>query len=330
MTAIIADPRNDENLMIAGLHAAFLLAHNRTVNLRRKDNLPGDPFVHARRTIMHHWQWIVANEFLPQIVGRAMVQDILRNGRRWYRFSNPTMPVEFQTGAYRFGHSLVRPSYRANLKGGPRGDPSTGAPAFFGLIFDPAAEGQADPIDMRGGARSSRRFIGWQTFFDFGGDQTQHVRPNKLIDTSISTPLFQLPLTAIASRDAPTSLPQRNLLRHLTWSLPSGQRIAASTGAPILGSSHFPELREYGLGLDASTPLWYYVLREASVFTNGVRLGPLGGRIVAETIIGMLQLDKSSYLNTRFRPSLPSKTARTFTMTDLLRWARVDPASRGQ
>jgi hypothetical protein len=330
ITAIIADARNDENLMIAGLHAAFLLAHNRTVNLRRKNNLPGDPFVHARHTIMHHWQWIVVNEFLPQIVGRALVEDILRNGRRWYRFSNPTMPVEFQTGTYRFGHSLVRPSYRANLKGDPDGDPATGAPAFFGLIFDPAAEGQADPIDLRGGARAPRRFIGWQTFFDFGGDQTQHVRPNKLIDTSISTPLFQLPLAAIASRDAPTSLPQRNLLRHLTWSMPSGQRIAASTGAPVLGSSHFPELREYGLGLDASTPLWYYILREASVFTNGVRLGPLGGRIVAETIIGMLQLDKSSYLNTGFRPSLPRKTPPTFTMTDLLRWARVDPASRGQ
>jgi hypothetical protein len=272
----------------------------------------------------------VVKEFLPQIVGRSLVDDILRNGRRWYRFSNLTMPVEFQTGAYRFGHSLIRPSYRANLQGDPGGNPATGAPAFFGLIFDRAGEGQADPVDLRGGARARRRFIGWQTFFDFGGDQTQHVRPNKLIDTNISTPLFRLPLAAIPSRDAPTSLPQRNLLRHLTWSLPSGQRIAASTGSPVLGSRHFPELRQYGIGLDASTPLWYYILREASVLTNGVRLGPVGGRIVAETIIGMLQLDKSSYLNTRFRPSLPSQTPGTFTMTDLLRWARVDPASRGQ
>ncbi|HKR52465.1 MAG TPA: hypothetical protein VJT72_23390, partial [Pseudonocardiaceae bacterium] len=166
--------------------------------------------------------------------------------------------------------------------------------------------------------------------FDFGGDQTQHVRPNKLIDTNISTALFQLPLAAIPSGDAPTSLPQRNLLRHLTWSMPSGQRIAAATGSPVLGLTHFPELRRYGLGLEASTPLWYYVLREASVLNKGVRLGPVGGRIVAETIIGLLQLDKSSYLNTGFRPSLPSKTPGTFTMTDLLRWARVDPASRGQ
>ncbi len=330
LTAIIAEPRNDENLMIAGLHAAFLSAHNRTVNFRRANGLPGDPWLGARRTIMHHWQWIVVNEFLPQIVGRSLVDDILRNGRRWYRFRNPTMPVEFQTGAYRFGHSLIRPSYRANLQGDPGGNPATGAPAFFGLVFDPAGEGQADPVDLRGGARAPRRFIGWQTFFDFGGDQTQHVRPNKLIDTSISTPLFQLPLAAIPSRDAPTSLPQRNLLRHLTWSMPSGQRIAASTRSPVLGSRHFPELRQYGIGLEASTPLWYYTLREASVLNNGVRLGPVGGRIVAETIIGLLQLDKFSYLNTRFRPSLPSQTPGAFTMTDLLRWARVDPASRGQ
>ena len=178
--------------------------------------------------------------------------------------------------------------------------------------------------------KARRRFVGWQTFFDFGGDQTQHVRPNKLIDTTISSPLFRLPLAAIPSHDGPTALPQRTLLRHLTWSMPSGQRIAASTGSPVLGSDHFPELRQYNLGLDASTPLWYYILREASVFNNGAHLGPVGGRIVAETIIGLLQLDPSSYLNTGFRPSLPSQAPGTFTITDLLRWAKVDPTSRGQ
>jgi hypothetical protein len=43
----------------------------------------------------------------------------------------------------------------------------------------------------------------------------------------------------------------------------------------------------------------------------------------------MLQLDKSAYLNTGFRPFLPSRTRGNFTITDLLRWARVDPASCG-
>jgi hypothetical protein len=69
-------------------------------------------------------------------------------------------------GAYRFGHSMIRPSYRANRIGNPGTDP--GAPAFFGMIFDPAGEGKVDPVDLRGGARKPRRFIGWETFFDFG------------------------------------------------------------------------------------------------------------------------------------------------------------------
>ena len=323
-TAIIAERRNDENLMISGLHAAFLLAHNRTVDFRRANGQTADVWFLSRRTIIHHWQWLIVHEFLPQIVGQALVNDIMNNGLRWYRFNAPTIPVEFQTGTYRFGHSLVRPSYRANLAGNPDGTP------FFGFIFDPAGQGQSDPVDLRGGARARRRFIGWQTFFDFGGAQTTNVRPNKRIDTHISTPLFNLPLAAIASGDPPTSLPARNLLRHLTWSLPSGQRIAAATGSPVLASSNFPELRPFNLGLDASTPLWYYILREAEVFNNGVRLGPVGGRIVAETIIGLLRMDEFSYLNNGFTPTLPRQNASTFTMTDMLRWARVDPASRGQ
>lgn len=331
LQAVIPDPRNDENLMIAGLQVAFLLAHNRTVDLLRSRNEPGDHWFFARRTIIHHWQWIVVNELLPQFVGQQLVSDIFRNGRRWYRFNRPTMPVEFQTGAYRFGHSLIRPSYRANRTGDPGGNPATGAPQFFGFIFDPAGQGQRDPVDLRGGARARRRFIGWETFFDFGGVMTQHVRPNKRIDTMISTPLFNLPLGAIGpNATPPTSLPQRNLLRHLTWSMPSGQRIAAATGSPVLSSANFPELRQFGLGLEASTPLWYYVLREAQLLNDGLRLGPVGGRIVAETIIGLLQMDEFSYLNNGFSPTLPSQTPGNFRMTDLLRWARVDPFTRNE
>ena len=58
-----------------------------------------------------------------------------------------------------------------------------------------------------GASRAPRRFIGWQTFLDFGGGE---VKPNKRIDTKISTPLFNLPLGAIACHDRPQSLPQRN------------------------------------------------------------------------------------------------------------------------
>ena len=343
-TAIIADPRNDENLVIAGLQAAFILFHNRAVDLVRRNRLlgPDQVFERARRLTTWHYQWMIVHEFLPRFIGQDVVDDILKNGRRIYRPAVGFMPVEFQGAAYRFGHSLVRPSYRANLLGdvNAQGDPAP----FFAMVFDPAGEGQSDPVDLRGGARARRRFIGWQTFFDFGaeprpggapGTLGEDVRPNKLIDTRISTPLFNLPLGSIATGDPPTALPQRNLLRHVTWSLPSGQSIARAMGAPVLGGSDFPELRDFHLGLEDSTPLWYYVLREAHLMSGGLHLGPIGGRIVGEVFVGLLQLDRDSYLAAQpdWRPRLPRRSGRVtgeFSMVDFLAFARVDPASRGQ
>ena len=320
--AIISDPRNDENMMISGLHVAFLLFHNRIVDKLRADGVQADRvFAEAKRTVVWHYQWIIVHEFLPQIIGFGLTQDILVHGRRFFRPAPGQffMPVEFQGAAYRFGHSQVRPSYRANLKGDTNSQP------FFGFVFDPAGEGQSDPVDLRGGRRARRRFIGWQTFFDFGDEQ---VRPNKRIDTHISTPLFRLPLGTIADGTPPISLPQRNLLRHLTWSLPSGQAIAKAMGIPVLDV--LPELREFGF--ERSTPFWYYTLREAETLGDGITLAGASARLIGEVFVGLLQLDTESYLvqQPNWRPTLPSRTARDFKMVDLLRFARVDPSSRGQ
>ena len=216
-----------------------------------------------------------------------MVDEVLQHGRRVYTagVGQAFMPVEFSGACYRFGHSMVRPSYRANLKG-------DGGNPFFGFIFDPGQNGaSADPADLRGGFTAPRRFIGWQTFFDFGDGQ---VKRNKRIDTHLSTPLFTLPLGAIASHDPPTVLPQRTLLRHLTWSLPSGQSVAAAMGVAPIGKHDLIELKPYGF--DRSTPLWYYALKEAQLSHDGLQLGPVAGRIVAEVLIGLLQTDTASYL----------------------------------
>ena len=332
-TAIIADPRNDENLIIAGLHAAFILFHNNTVDFVRSQNpaiSTAAAFTEARRLTTWHYHWLILKEFLPLFVGQAMVDDVLRNGRRFYRppMGGAFMPVEFQGAAYRFGHSMVRPSYRANRTGDPGGNPDTGAPQFFGFIFDPAGQGQSDPVDLRGNARAPRRFIGWETFFNFGDGE---VRPNKRIDTKLSTPLFNLPPITLPGGEPPTSLPQRNLLRGLTWSLPSGQAIAQAIGAPWLRSNDLSELTNYGAQFQKSTPLFYYVLKEAELLAGGLTLGPVGGRIVAEVFIGLLQTDPGSWVATQpaFTPTLPPGNASgTFTMVDFLRFAGVDPASR--
>ncbi|PZS35762.1 MAG: peroxidase [Pseudonocardiales bacterium] len=334
-SAIVGDPRNDSNLIVSALHAAFLRFHNHTIEtITRPGADPIDTFTAARELVTWHYQWLVVNRILPNFVGRAMVDDVLRYGPRFFSSQqNPFIPVEFSGAAYRFGHSMVRPSYRANLAG------DAGQP-FFGLIFDSRVvvpDGQnpaSDPGDLRGGFRSSRRFIGWQTFFDFGGAFTAQVKPNKLIDTVLSTPLFALPVSAIAhipGAPGPTALPQRTLLRHLTWSLPSGQSIARRMGVSPLNRRDLADFGAHGHDLDRSTPLWLYVLREAQLANDGQFLGPVGGRIVAEVFLGLLQADPASYLSRqpRWQPSLGASGG-DYQITDFLRFAGVDPVSRGQ
>ena len=336
-TAIIPDPRSDQNMMVSGLHCAFILFHNKAVDyVRLQQGLidPAQIFNEAKRLTLWHYHWLILNEFLPLFIGPALVNDILTNGRRFYQpdMGQATMPIEFQGACFRVGHTMIRPSYRANLKG------DNGKP-FFGFIFDPAlgditpAPG-LDPADLRSGFRAPRRFIGWQTFFDFKDGE---VKRNKLIDHKISTPLFTLPLGAIASHKAPTSLMQRNLLRHITWSMPSGQAIARAIGVDRLSAEDLKELRAYDIGLEENTPLFYYMLKEAALVpstdigknTGGFHLGPVGGRIVGEVVIGLLQSDPASWVakQPEWTPALQNPGP-GFRMVDFLTFAGVDPATR--
>jgi hypothetical protein len=326
-SAVIADPRNDENLIICGLHAAFIKFHDIVVDDVRERRLvdaddTADVFRAARDQTRWHYQAMILTQFLPQIIGPAMLDEI-RRYRRFYRpdVGRAFMPVEFQTGAFRMGHSMVRPSYRANFTGQPPGKPNS--PQFFGFVLDASQDGVEDPDDLRGGSRAARRYIGWPTFFDFGDGNVRH---NKLLDTKLSTPLFHLPLGAIASGDPPTSLPERNLLRHLTWSLPSGQTLAKVMGVSPLSRG---ELMQTGIGdisraFLSSTPLWFYILHEALTREDGLRLGPVGGRIVGEVLIGLIQADPASVIHKRgWRPLIPMRAAGQVLMQDILEFAGV-------
>jgi hypothetical protein len=169
VVALIADPRNDENMMVSGLQQALLRFHNQ-VYLDVAADLGtaytvDETFAEAQRVVRWHYQWMVLHEFLSRTVGQATAQDVLENGLKFFDWcNNPYIPVEFSVGAYRFGHSQVRPSYRANF-----GTSTTDlTQQFFALLFKPGATDPADPDDLRGGRRAPRRFIDWQTFFDFG------------------------------------------------------------------------------------------------------------------------------------------------------------------
>jgi Animal haem peroxidase len=315
-TALIGDPRNDENLVVSQLHLALLRFHNRVVQDVEADLGSGftasEIFAEAQRVVRWHWQWLVVHEFLTTTVGPELVQDILDNGRKHYTWRHdPYVPVEFSVGAYRFGHSQARPSYRANF-----GTSATNpAEQFFALLLDPSASDLDDPADLRGGRRARRRFIDWQTFFDFGDGRVRH---NKAIDTTLSSVLFEL---MGQPKGEPVSLATRNLLRNLTMKVPSGQRVAKAMRIEPLAPADLADLEPFHLQTRA--PLWFYVLREAQVISEGQRLGPVGGRIVAETIMGLIAGDRQSYLRQDPDWTPTYGTGESFGIVDLLQSAEV-------
>ena len=109
-------------------------------------------------------------------------------------------------------------------------------------------------------------------------------------------------------------LAQRNLLRGYLLSIPTGQAVASAMGIHPLTegdlldgeSSGIAEAIEQGR-FQRRTPLWYYVLREAKVQTDGESLGSVGSRLVSETLLGLLKHSPNSFLNNathgRVRPS---------------------------
>ena len=342
-TALVGDPRNDENVIVAGMHCAHILFYNRVLDELSEHDLGQFPaarayredrasnyvaFLLARQVTLWHYQWLLVNEHLPQIAGQEMVNDVLQHGNRVYDPppGDAFMPIEFGAAAYRFGHSMVRPSYRANFTSGTGDSTSPTADPFFALVFDKNEPDFSDPVnydrdDLLGGYPAPRRYVGWQTFFDFGDG---NVKNNKKIDTTVSSVLFTLPVPAIAphTQTSPTVLPQRNLLRQLTWGLPSGQAIARAMGVLALAPSDLADLAGVYAPFVASTPLWYYILAEAKTIDDGLNLGPVGGRIVTETLIGLLRADPASYLNLYpgFQP---------FLGTDLKLGSNLDPNITG-
>lgn len=278
--ALIGDPRNDENVIISQLQLAFVLFHNAVVDALAGQGVGGgDLFREAQRLVRWHYQYVVVNEFLPLICGDQVVKDVLENGRCLYRPENsphysgdPFMPVEFSVAAYRYGHSQVRQEFALNASN------KTTLFGLFNTAFRPLQAGEE---------------LEWNRFFKIGPGNPQAARK---IDAKLPASLLDLPFVA---DPALKSLAVRNLLRGRTFCLPSGQSVARFLCQRCGGSP--PVYTQQDLGLDGSgleeAPLWFYVLKEAEIETNGKHLGTLGGRIVAETILGLLELDYMSYLH---------------------------------
>jgi Animal haem peroxidase len=319
--AIIPEPRNDENLIIVQLHKAVAKFHNRIVDYARSQGIrPEWVFETARRLTRWHYQWAVIHDFLPRFVG----YDLVPNGTvykevagkppvinlSYYKPTNrdgrPFMPIEFAVAAYRFGHSIIRPAYIIN-EATSGGIPIFGPDGGFNLNG-----GRPIPADL---------VIQWKNILPV--DPTFPARKPRKIDTKLSLPLTSLPGSVVPPPDPTVNLAVRNTLRGKKVGLPSGQQVARAMRVTVLSNATLGLSNDAGWGGEA--PLWFYILKEAELPpANTERLGPVGGRIMAETLVGLLQRDPNSYLylDAAWKPAPPIAPATgEFGFVDLLRYA---------
>jgi hypothetical protein len=220
---------------------------------------------------------------------------VLREGPRFYRPGGDAfIPVEFADAAYRYGHSQIKGDYQVQ-PGGPRLNVFPDLAGFRPLAPD--------------------HVVDWALLFDVPGrPRAQRAKP---IDGTLPASLIRLPesITGAVDVAAYRSLAARDLQRGMGTGLPSGETVARAMGARPLTRD------EIALpGWSDETPLWLYVLREAATRGGGDHLGEVGGRVVCEVIVGIVQRDPESYLvnQSAWRPTLPSHQPGEFRIRDLL------------
>ena len=299
--AIIGDSRNDENLITAQMHVAFLRSHNA---LMKRDGLTP---AQARTAIRRRYQWVVLHDFLPRICAPLIMEKIVRDGpSAWKADSSPAlfMPIEFSAAAYRFGHSMVRQEYNYNDTFKPEGGL---APATFNFMFTfTALSGDIQPEpgeNKQFPSLPNNWIIDWVRFFDHG--DTAGPNPARKIDARISPELARLrdmvgmPIPTIMGR-----LAARNLLRGYLLGLPTGQAVAKRIGVARLSEAMIlaavpasNRARFIAAGFHVATPLWFYILAEAAAAgPDGNHLGKVGSTIVAETLWNHVRFADDSVL----------------------------------
>ena len=156
---------------------------------------------------------------------------------------------------------------------------------------------QTDPVplfpDLLGFRAVPReRTVDWTLFFDRPG--VTSAQRAKKIDGKLVRALIGLPVAVTGECEIEEyhSLAVRDLQRGQGVGLPSGEAVARHIGVAPLPAEH---VGLASTGWCGETPLWYYILREADACTGGRRLGPVGGTIVTEVLVGLIDADATSF-----------------------------------
>lgn len=336
---LIADARNDDFLPLSQTHLLLLKFYNAVARHLGHDGSDREDgwWDEVRRVWLQHFQSVVLFDYLPRIVDTETFRDVMENGRRLVRADEPAggvawLPIEFAAAAGRFGHSMIRQFYHPWSR--PLSWTVVTVNDFIRFSHANAEDGLSQGVSFHWATD-------WPRMFDLGGRRPpgEHApAPIRAmaIDTHLAPQLHALPsrlrsdMADAARNGAVFSLAASTMLRGREMMLSSGQAAVAAAnevlgGAlPVLAPQQIFDAQDGLVGvaetcpeLAGATPLWFYLLREAELLARGRRLGPLGGRIVMETLHASIDASPDSILRGTWRPSLPSRRGDAFDASDM-------------
>ncbi len=115
---LIADRRNDQNLLLSQLHLALMPLHTKVIDALHPEKPDASTcFAEARRLVTQYCHWCLRHDFLTQILsdgflkGRPIAQAVTRPHRETDAKGRFKLPFEFTAAAFRFGHSMACSSH---------------------------------------------------------------------------------------------------------------------------------------------------------------------------------------------------------------------------
>jgi hypothetical protein len=304
--ALVADPRNDDHVIISQMTALFHRLHN-VVDC--KLGCPGErqgqyddfvtyrQFLSDRKIVAMAYRSVIINDLLCKLLDPGIYHYYKANTARFLDSTDDNrVPLEFSHAVYRFGHAMTQSSYVLNDK---RKKPND----------ELLAASMAEILD-RSSARNAERLpvawtwlIDWSRFFDLG-DQvplnfSSPIRPNVGLTGLVGNIPFYNEDAAqggifyrdlIRGADAGVRTVD-SIIQHLRPQDRARSRLLNDRGyrqeeilkwlTQCCGNEHaFCAADRFSLTRDP--PLLFFVLFEAAHTQDGERLGILGSVVVAE------------------------------------------------
>lgn len=332
-TAIIADPRNDNNQVLSQMCVVFMLLHNKFFD-ELKD------FDAAKLETIKHWQSVIQTELLPNFVDNDVLKMVSQPDYDFKLYTGDVadknqMPVEFSTGAYRLFHSRIANVYQIgasneNLRVFPGdGEGRSAKDSLMGgqkLADDHVAQWRRrwfgddiprSPPTVQGAHRMDVLYAPSFTSMPIkeAGNSPDVVRIRCLdgdsSDTEFCLELDDYSITNDDGTTLTTSLPLLDVVRAMTHGLPGGIQMAKHVrdvlgvnNLDVLTMDYMRNISPFGLPgppgsyVHDDVPLLIYLSHESWKHHGGKLLGPLGSLIVAETVCALLKKTPDNIVET--------------------------------